>query len=147
MYETTKFKTVKTTVAAIITRHNGENHQVLLTRRGYPPYMGQLCLPGGHIDRFETARDAIIREVKEEVGLDLIANFYSYFDEIIPENDIHAVVLVFDGPASGELRAQPDEVTELKWLTFPEAGQRKLAFQHNTILEAYEDTNNLGEDH
>jgi 8-oxo-dGTP diphosphatase len=138
---------VKTTVAAIITRYNGENHQVLLTRRGYPPYKGRWCLPGGHIDRFETARDAIIREVKEEVGLDLIANFYSYFDEIIPEKDIHAVVLVFDGSTSGELTAQPDEVTELKWLTFPEAGQRELAFQHNSILEAYEEYILLREDH
>jgi 8-oxo-dGTP diphosphatase len=147
MHETAQYKTVKTTVAAIITRHNGKNLQVLLTRRGIPPYKGQWCLPGGHIDRYETARDAIIREVKEEVGLDLTANFYAYFDEIIPEKNIHAVVLVFDGPASGELIAQPEEITELKWLTFPEAGKRKLAFQHNSILQAYEDTFLMRQDH
>ncbi len=132
-------KYVKTTVAAIIIRNNGESDQVLLTQRGYPPYKGLWCLPGGHIDKFETAVDAIIREVKEEVGLDLKANFFTYFDEIIPEENIHAVVLVFDGPTTGEIFAQPDEVTELNWFRFSEACEKNLAFQHNKILKTYED--------
>jgi 8-oxo-dGTP diphosphatase len=74
---------VKTTVAAIITRKSKDGLQVLLTRRGYPPYKDQWCLPGGHIDEYETAQHAIIREVKEEVGLDFEARFFTYFDEII----------------------------------------------------------------
>jgi 8-oxo-dGTP diphosphatase len=130
---------VKTTVAAIITRNNSNFQQVLLTRRGYPPFKGQWCLPGGHIDKFEKAVNAIQREVKEEVGLIFQAHFFKYFDEIIPEENIHAVVLVFDGPTSGELVAQPVEVTDIDWFTFSEAVDKNLAFQHKNIIKSYMD--------
>jgi 8-oxo-dGTP diphosphatase len=126
--------TVKTTVGAIILKQDVKDEKILLTRRGYPPFKGKWCLPGGHIDPNETARQAIIREVKEEVGLDFNARFFGYFDEIIPENNIHAVVLIFKGDATGELRAQPGEVSELQWFTLAEAQSLSLAFQHNKIL-------------
>jgi ADP-ribose pyrophosphatase YjhB (NUDIX family) len=48
------------TVAAIITRGDDAT-RVLLTRRNGQPFRGLWCLPGGHIDRFERARDAVIR--------------------------------------------------------------------------------------
>jgi len=139
MSEDVQIQVVKTTVAAIITRKSRDTIQVLLTRRGYPPYKGQWCLPGGHIDKYETAQAAIIREVKEEVGLNFKANFFGYSDEIIPEINIHAVVLIFDGLVSGELCAQPDEVLELKWFSFQDANNEDLAFQHNKILGVYKE--------
>lgn len=129
---------VQATVAAIITRQVNGDCEVLLTRRGYPPFQGHWCLPGGHIDRYEPAENAIIREVKEEIGLDFDACFYSYTDEIIPCENIHAVVLVFDGKVSGELRPQPEEVTDIQWFTFSDAAVKNLAFQHNQILENYQ---------
>ena len=130
---------VKTTVGAIISRQSENGEQILLTRRGVPPYLGKWCLPGGHIDLNESAQDAIIREVKEEVGLTFDACFLGYFDEIIPENDIHAVVLIFTGNASGEPRAQPDEVTEMQWFLLKEISSLSMAFQHNQILDSYQD--------
>ena len=133
-----KSKSVETTFAAIIKRTYGDSIQVLLTRRGYPPYKDQWCLPGGHIDQNETARAAIVREVNEEVGLDFNANFFYYFDEIIPNKSLHAVVLVFDGSVSGQLSAQPDEVLEIKWFSYEEASEEDLAFQHNEILRVYQ---------
>jgi len=133
------YRNVKTTVGAMITKKDPGVIRILLTRRGYPPYQGQFCLPGGHIDPFEAAREAVIREVKEEVGLDFEARFFSYFDEIIPDRDIHAVVLVFDGLVDGKLKAQPGEVTEINWFTLEETHQLDLAFQHNQIIEAYFD--------
>ena len=129
---------VKATVGAIILNRDYEEPRILLTRRGYPPFKGQWCLPGGHIDLNETAYQAIIREVREEVGLDFDAHFFRYFDEIIPEKKIHAVVLIFIGNAMGELQAQPDEVTELRWFKFTEAVSLKLAFQHNQIISTYQ---------
>ena len=130
-------RTVKTTVAAIITKREGDEIRILLTRRGYPPYKGQWCLPGGHIDPFEAARTAVIREVKEEVGLDFEALFFGYFDEIIPDKDIHAVVLLFDGSVKGEPKPQPGEVTEIGWFTLEESMSMELAFHHNQILVVY----------
>ena len=94
-------------------------------------------MPGGHIDPDESAQQAIIREVKEEVGLSFNARFFGYFDEIIPELDIHAVVLIFTGKTTGQLQAQPGEVTKLEWFSLADAQSLSLAFQHNRILEAY----------
>src|SRR5690349_16640300 len=121
----------ETTVAAIITATIDGHEHILLTRRAGNPFKGQWCLPGGHIEPYEPARDAVIREVKEETGLDFAATFFRYFDEIIPERDIHAVVLAFTGAGMGELRAEPDEVTEIGWFALDAARSLPLAFRHN----------------
>ena len=132
-----KYHFVQTTVGAIITQQEKKFTQILLTRRSVEPYRGLWCLPGGHIEKFESARDAIIREVNEEVGLDFDAHFFGYFDEIIPGDNIHAVVLIFDGEFRGNLSAQTREVSEIKWFSLEEIQSLKLAFQHNLILKKY----------
>lgn len=133
---------VVTTVGAIIVKEDREGQKILLTKRGITPFLGKWCLPGGHIDPGEPAKQAIIREVKEEIGLDFEARFFQYFDEIIPEQDIHAVVLIFSGTATGEPKPQPGEVTEIQWFSPAEALTLSLAFQHNQILEYYQKTIN-----
>jgi 8-oxo-dGTP diphosphatase len=42
---------------------------VLLVRRGKPPLLDQWSLPGGRIEWGERARDAALREIKEETGV------------------------------------------------------------------------------
>jgi 8-oxo-dGTP diphosphatase len=126
----------ETTVAAIITQSDDAT-RVLLTRRSVPPFEGRWCLPGGHIDRFEAARVAVIREVQEETGLDYEARFYRYFDEIIPQHEIHAVVLAFEGAGTGDLVPSEWEVSEIAWFPLEEACALPLAFRHGEILEAY----------
>jgi 8-oxo-dGTP diphosphatase len=126
----------ETTVAAIILQHDDAT-RILLTRRNGPPFKGLWCLPGGHIDRFERARLAVIREVKEETGLDYDAQFLIYFDEIIPQQEIHAVVMVFEGTAMGDLIPEESEVSEAAWFTLEDARLLPLAFTHNEILDMY----------
>jgi 8-oxo-dGTP diphosphatase len=43
--------------------------EVLLIRRGKPPREGEWSLPGGRIERGETVRDAALRELVEETGV------------------------------------------------------------------------------
>ncbi len=126
----------ETTVAAIIVQSDDDT-RILLTRRNGPPFIGLWCLPGGHIDRFERARVAVIREVREETGLDYDARFFRYFDEIIPQHEIHAVVIVFEGTGTGDLLPEASEVSEAAWFTLDEARLLPLAFTHNEILDAY----------
>jgi 8-oxo-dGTP diphosphatase len=124
----------KTTVAAVITNNKD---QVLLTRRNIEPFKDQWCLPGGHVDRFERVVDAVVREAKEETGLDFTPRFLDYFDEIIPEYEIHAVVLVFTGRGSGTFTAQETEVTDMGWFSLDKARALPLAFTHNAVLDLY----------
>ena len=46
-------------------------NRVLLVQRGREPLKGQWSIPGGLIDVGESLREAVIREVKEETGLDV----------------------------------------------------------------------------
>jgi 8-oxo-dGTP diphosphatase len=133
------------TAAAIVSSWQSGSQRLLLTRRNVEPFKGCWCLPGGHIDRFEPARTAVIREVKEETGLDFDAVFFGYFDEIIPGLDIHAVVMAFYGVGAGSLSASPYEVTEAEWFSLDDARALPLAFTHNDILDAYADRVRSGE--
>lgn len=44
--------------------------EVLLIRRGKPPREGEWSLPGGRIERGEAVRDAALRELVEETGVE-----------------------------------------------------------------------------
>ena len=73
----TFFTNAAAAVAGIIENGNGE---ILLTVRGREPEKGTLDLPGGFVDPNETGEEALIREVKEELNIDIaIKNYYSSF--------------------------------------------------------------------
>ena len=59
-------------VAAIIHKDN----KILATKRGYGEFINQWEFPGGKIEENETKEDALIREIKEELNVDIkITNF------------------------------------------------------------------------
>jgi len=62
------FINMSASVAAII---RNQNNEVLFTVRKHDPAAGMLDLPGGFIDLSETAESAIVREIQEELNLDI----------------------------------------------------------------------------
>jgi len=50
-----------------------DGDQVILVRRGSPPSYGAWSLPGGAVEVGETLEEAIVREVAEEIGLEVTA--------------------------------------------------------------------------
>jgi NAD+ diphosphatase len=68
---------------ALITDEEG---RLLITVRANEPVKGTWDLPGGFVDPGESAEQALAREVKEEIGLDIVSaeyfcsvpNFYEY---------------------------------------------------------------------
>ncbi len=128
----------KATVAAIITPDDDKPDIILLTKRSVPPFLGQWCLPGGHIDDYETAEEAVVREVREETGLIFASPvFLHYFDEVFPEHHFHAVALAFTGKGVGQIKLMPDEVEEIAWFPLDEALTLPLAFNHLQIIRTY----------
>lgn len=125
------------TVGAIITKQEVGTESLLLALRNTEPYKNYWSLPGGHIDPYETVKQAVIREVKEEVGLDIEPEFLFYFDEIIPERGIHAVVQVFHARANGHVAVSPDEILAARWVSIDEALSMPLAFLHREIIRQF----------
>ncbi len=105
-------------VAAIIENNNGE---ILIARRAKDPAKGSLDLPGGFIDLYETAEEAVSREILEETRLIItnpsylfsIPNIYLYSDF-----EVHTVDLFFRCKVNdfSGLRAD-DDVAELLFLS------------------------------
>ena len=88
-------------VAAFITNKKGE---LLACVRGKEPVKGTLDLPGGFIDNNETAEQAVIRELKEELNAEVIKikylfslpNEYLYSGWTIPTLDMFFEVELHD---------------------------------------------------
>lgn len=45
--------------------------KLVLIRRGSEPFKGRLALPGGFVEKDETVEQAVLREAREETGLDV----------------------------------------------------------------------------
>ena len=54
--------------AVVLATHDGK---LVLVRRDISPAIGRWSLPSGYVDRGEAVEDAVVREVKEETGLDI----------------------------------------------------------------------------
>ncbi|MEW6722977.1 MAG: NUDIX hydrolase, partial [Candidatus Micrarchaeota archaeon] len=48
-----------------------EERKILLIKRAKEPFKGMWALPGGRIEENETAEECLVREMKEETGLDV----------------------------------------------------------------------------
>jgi 8-oxo-dGTP diphosphatase len=55
-------------VGAVTTRAD----HLLLIQRATPPGLGQWSLPGGRVEHGETMAEAVVREVHEEAGIDVM---------------------------------------------------------------------------
>jgi 8-oxo-dGTP diphosphatase len=83
-------------VGAIILRDD----QVLLVQRGSEPSYGKWSVPGGLVELGESLQDAIMREVREEVGLEVqVRDLVVALDRVIPDQEgrieYHYILLDF----------------------------------------------------
>lgn len=122
-------------VAVVITADNGEA-SVLLTRRARSlrAHSGQWALPGGRLDLGETAEEAALRELCEEVNLELPkTSVLGLLDDYCTRSGyrITPVVVWADRDTQG-LSPNPSEVASIHTTPFSELTKNDLAhFQPN----------------
>lgn len=96
-----------------------------------------LALPGGFVDVGESVEDAVIREMKEEISLDVeIEGLLGVYSDPKRDKRFHTVSVVFVCKAYGEPIGADDakeaDLTSLDSIKFDE-----LVFDHSKIIKDY----------
>ena len=102
-----------------------DGYQILLEQRKNEPSKGKWSVPGGLVELGESLEDAIVREVKEETGLDVyeprlldVVNYVSYGER--GGVMYHYVIVDYLVTVrSGKPKAASDAAA-LKWVPFNE---------------------------
>ncbi len=114
--------------------------RILLIKRNTIPFKGCWALPGGRMDTGETVEQTIVREVKEETGLEVqvVCKIGEYI-EIGVKDDVkyeYYPTCFLVKNVGGEIKKQETEIQDihlfsLKKLPCP------LAFEHDKMIEDY----------
>ena len=140
-------------VAGILEKMDDNVKKIFLQTRWKPKtspmYSGLLEIPGGHIDNYENVFDAIVREVKEECGLKIIAFRNSFRGESFKVDNFEQTMIfqpfmcqqvlnkndgklwfgfVFLCEVEGKSKIQEGETKDPRWVSLGEL--RKLLDDH-----------------
>ena len=102
-----------------------QDGKILLVKRGVEPAKNLWSIPGGMVELGEKVRDAIIREVKEECGLNVeITRLMDVVDSITVNEEgrvqFHFVILDFLAQVRGGTLKPADDVLDARWIPLEE---------------------------
>ena len=113
--------------------------RVLLVKRRFEPLAGQWSLPGGAVDVGETLQSCVIREMREETGLDVeVGPVIEVFDRIMHDAggrvQYHYVLVDYVcRPIGGTLTAASD-VADVAWVEAGALGEFNLTEKAMTVI-------------
>ena len=100
--------------------------RLLLIKRGHAPQAGRWSLPGGRVEPGETDQQAVIREIREETGLEvqcdqLVGSVQRPWppDAVLEIRDYAATV-------TGGTLGAGDDAAEVRWVSPAELGRLPL---------------------
>ena len=102
------------------------NNKYLAIKRAKNVEVGTWETPGGRVDLNERIEDALKREIREELGIEIkIKKFLGWGEGFNCPTEfgfnIHRFVLYFECLiVSGKLRLDPYEISEYKWVSLEE---------------------------
>jgi 8-oxo-dGTP diphosphatase len=116
------------------------NEKILLIKRRTLPFKGYWALPGGRVDPGETVEQTIVREVKEETGLDVavVRKIGEYHEQGVQdgvEYDYYPACFLVK-TLSGEIKKQESEIEEIKLFRLDEVPET-LAFEHTQMIKDF----------
>jgi 8-oxo-dGTP diphosphatase len=114
--------------------------KILLIKRRTVPFRGYWALPGGRVDPGETVEQTIVREVKEETGLDIaiVGKVGDYHEQGVQDGVAYDYypACFFVKVVGGEIKRQESEIEEAKLFSL-KAVPATLAFEHAQMIKDY----------
>ena len=105
-----------------------DDERLLLIRRGHGPAAGEWSVPGGRVETGETLAEAVVREVAEETGIEVVCDQMMGWVERIGD-DHHFVILDFRAQLLGTEEGDPvagDDADEAAWVPLHEVAELNL---------------------
>lgn len=109
-----------------------ENKILLMKRKNTGYEDGKYCLPGGHLEMNEEIREALIREAKEEIGIDININdieFYKVLHMKINEEQEYIYFIFQTDSWSGDIiNNEEEKCEEIIWVDVEKIPENTLNF-------------------
>lgn len=107
-----------------------------------PKWHNKWILPGGHIDTGETIKEAVIREAREEVGIEIKPTDWFVSGELINSKDFHRPghFIYFDVlclAKTKKVQIDQREIIDYIWVDPQEALTMDLAESYNEVIKKY----------
>jgi 8-oxo-dGTP diphosphatase len=105
-----------------------DDDRLLMIRRGRGPAAGEWSLPGGRVEGGELLAEAVVRELREETGLEVVCGDLLGWVERMGD-DHHFVILDFVATLLGPDNIEPvagDDAAEAAWVPHHEGAAHRL---------------------
>ena len=114
--------------------------RILLVKRDTVPFKGYWALPGGRMELGETVEQTIVREVKEETGLDVtvVRKIGEYIEKGVKDDveyEYYPTCFLVKR-VGGEIKRQESEIQEIQLFSVKELPY-PLAFEHDKMIKDY----------
>ena len=116
-----------------------DGDRVLLARRAHEPSKGEWTLPGGVVEIGERLTDAVVREVREETGLEIdVGPVVEVLDRVQSGQDgrveFHFVIVDYlCRPVAGSLAAATD-AADARWVPADDLGSYRLTEKAQQVI-------------
>lgn len=119
-----------------------DNKQVLLQKRSankrFNPNKWGLC--SGHVDANESLEDAAIREIKEEIGLDVTKeDLHKYGEKELTLRETNSHIIYFyyikTNKNANEFTIQTEELSEVKWFDIDDVINMIINKDDSTVFD------------
>lgn len=114
-----------------------DDEKILVEEKKETKYAGGLVFPSGHVEAGESLRDSVIREIKEETGLDIWEPQPCGYKDWIQEDGTRYIVLLYKiNKFSGEIKSS--EEGRVYWLNRKDIENANLIWNMRELLEIFE---------